>query len=65
MAALAIAVRHALCIKDTADLVRFVAIDAGGYDVWLLFPEFAANHLLVDGLDLGVALRTCLGDVLF
>lgn len=64
VAALAITIRHALRIEDSADFMGLVAIDAGGDDVGLFLPEFAADHLLVDSLDLGMAFGTGLCNVL-
>jgi hypothetical protein len=43
--------------------VRLVAIDAGGKRVRLLLPQLALDHLAVDQLDLGMALRAGLRDV--
>src|SRR5437660_1570866 len=41
-----------------------MAIDASGNDVGLLFPQLATNHLAVHDLDLRMALRARLRDVL-
>src|ERR1019366_5550745 len=42
-----------------------MAVDASRNQVRLLLPQFAADHLAVDGLDLSVALGAGLGNVLF
>ena len=65
MAALAVAVRHPLRIKDPADLVRLVAVHTGRNHVRALLPQLAADDLAVHGFDLRMALRTGPGDVLF
>ncbi len=64
MAALTVPVRHALRVEHPPHLVRLVAIDAGRDKVGLLLPQLAANYLLVDFLDAGVAARAGAGDVL-
>ena len=65
MAAQAIAIRHPLGVVDLADFVRLMAVDARRDEVRLLLPQLAADHLAVYGLDLSVALRAGLGNVLF
>lgn len=63
MAAHAILVRHALGVEYLPDLVRLMAINAGGQPVGFLFPQFAFDHLAVDNLDLRMAFRACCSDV--
>ncbi len=58
VAAQAVAIGHALVVEDLADLVRLVAVDAGGEDVGLLFPQLALDDLAVHRLDLRVALAS-------
>ena len=65
VAAQAIAVGHPLGVENLADFVRLVAVDARRDQVRLLLPQLAADHLAVHGLDLRVAPRAGLGDVLF
>ena len=65
MAALAVAVRHPLHIKDPPDLMRLVAVYTGGDQVWLLLPQLPADDFAMHGFDLRMALRAGPGDVLF
>ena len=62
--ALAIPVRHTLRIEHAPDLVRLVAVHAGGNHVRFLFPQLATDDFAVHRLDAGVALAAGLGDVL-
>ena len=63
VAAHAIGVGHALRVKNVADLVGLVAIQAGREDVGLFLPEFAADGLAVHHFDFSVALGAGGGDV--
>src|SRR5208337_2615373 len=65
MAALAVAVCHPLRIKDSPDLVRLVAVHAGGDQARSPLPQFAADDFAMHDFDLGMALRAGMGDVLF
>src|SRR5208337_441092 len=65
MAALAVAVRHSLRIKDPPDLVRLVAVYTGGDQVRPLLPQLAADDFAMHDFDLRMALRAGPGDVLF
>jgi hypothetical protein len=56
-------VRKAFLVKDAADLVGLVTIDATRYLVWLLLPEFTPDDLKMDLLDLCVALHAGVGYV--
>lgn len=47
-----------LLVEDTANLVRLVAVDAAGYLMRFLLPEFAPYYLQVDLFDLCMALHT-------
>lgn len=51
----AIRIGHSLGVENIPDFVRLMAIDAGGQDVCLFFPQFAANNFAVHGFDLRVA----------
>jgi len=51
----ALAVGHAFGVEDPSDLVRLVALYAGGHFVWLLLPEYTFDDLLVHLLDASVA----------
>ena len=53
VAAQAVRVGHAQFIEDVPDLVRLVAVRAGGQDVGLFFPKLSTNNLAVDRFDLG------------
>ena len=64
VAAHAVAVGHSLRVERLADLVGRVAVDAGRDHVRLLLPQLAPDHLAVHPLDLGVALRAGLDDLL-
>ncbi len=55
VAAHAIGVGHALRVENVADFVRLMAIDAGGKNIGLFFPELAADGLAVHQFDFGVA----------
>jgi hypothetical protein len=60
----AIAVGHAFRVEDLANLVQFVAVDAGRDQVRLLFPKLAADHLAVHAFDLCMTARAGLGNIL-
>src|ERR1035438_4776729 len=55
VAAHAVRVRHSHVVKDVSDLVRLMAVRAGGQDVGLFLPEFSTNYFAVDGFNLRVA----------
>ena len=63
VAAHAVRVGHAIVVKDVANLVRLVAIDAGREHVRFFLPQFAADRLPVHGFNLRVALGAGRGDV--
>ncbi len=65
MAALAVAVGHPLHIKDLPDLVRLVAVHAGGDQARSLLPQLAADDFAVHRRNQRMALRAGPGDVLF
>jgi len=65
MAALAVAVGHPLRIKDLPDLVRLVAVHAGGDQARSLLPQLAADEFAVHRLNQCMALRAGPSDVLF
>ena len=56
-------IRETLFIEDTPNLVRLVAIDATGYLMRFLLPEFTPNNLQMDLLDLGMTLHAGACDV--
>ena len=63
MAAHTIGIGHTLGVENVPDLVRLVAIDAGGQSIGLFFPKLAANGLAVYQFDIGVALGAGGGDI--
>jgi len=64
MAGHAQCVREAFLVKNTSDFVGLVAVDAAGYLMRLLFPEFSSDHLQMHLLNLRVTLHAGVCDVI-
>jgi hypothetical protein len=56
-------IREALLVKDTADLVRLMAVDTTGYLMGSLLPEFSPDHLEMDLFNLRMTLHAGTSDV--
>jgi hypothetical protein len=63
MATEAIAIRHSLIIKDLANLMWLVAINAGRQNILFFFPEFSLNNFTMHLFDQSMALSAGGGNI--